>query len=422
MLEPSYDGSLRLCIASANYHPVYSGAGLRFRRYGPAFRNRGVQVSICTGTPDAGRAVVSEPLAASPATSVGHFLPTEHLDGIPLHRVRLPAQTGLHRDAVFARSVARWCQDPANRPDVIQFVGNPLFFIPGLMRLRRSGIGIVAAETMMPRLPKTRARRIPYRAAVRFASRSVACVVASSGAMRDALRDIGVASRIEVIPHGVDTVRFRPSGHRKERGEVLADMGIPADADVLLFVGPVEPRKGVDLLLEAWSRLASLRPDVHLVVAGPRTVDPGPRASYQQELDALADRSGARHRVHFLGHVEDIPRLMRAADVFVFTSRREGMPNAMLEAMASGLPVVTTAFDGLSNDLGSPGREFVLSGFDAERFAEDVGALLGNAQHRAGIGRAARSWAEARLDIRQSVDAYVALYHEVAGRRSARAR
>jgi glycosyltransferase involved in cell wall biosynthesis len=422
MFEANHDGSLRLCIASVNYHPVYSGAGLRFRRYAPAFRSRGVQVSICTGTPDAGRAVVSEPLTAPPATSVGRFLPVEYLDGVPLHRVQLQARTGLRRDALFARSVAEWCQDPANRPDVIQFVGNPLFFIPALVRLRRTGIGIVAAETMMPRLPKTGARRILYRAAVRFASQSVTCVVASSGAMRDALRDIGVVSRIEVIPHGVDTVRFRPPAHRKERSEVLGDMGIPADADVLLFVGPVEPRKGVDLLLEAWSRLASLHLNVHLVLAGPRTVDPGLGGSYQQELDVLVDRSGARNRIHFLGHVENIARLMGAADVFVFPSKREGMPNAMLEAMASGLPVVTTPFDGLSNDLGRPGREFVVSDFDPERFADDVGLLLGGARGRAEIGRAARSWAEARLDIRLSVDAYLALYHEVAGRRSANVR
>jgi glycosyltransferase involved in cell wall biosynthesis len=422
MVEPNHDGSLRLCIASANYHPVYSGAGLRFRRYAPAFQSRGLHVSICTGTPDAGRVLVSEPLAAFPPTSKGRFLPVEFLDGIPLHRVRLQGRTGLHRDAVFARSVASWCQDPANRPDVIQFVGNPLFFIPALARLRRSGIGIVAAETMMPRLPKTPGRRILYRAGVRFASRSVACVVASSGAMSDALRDIGVVSRVEVIPHGVDTVRFRPPAHREERSEALGDLGIPADADVLLFVGPVEPRKGVDLLLEAWSRLANLRPKVHLVVAGPRTGDPGPGASYQQELDALVDRSAARNRVHFLGHVEDVPRLMRAADVFVFPSKREGMPNAMLEAMASGLPVVTTPFEGLSNDLGRPGREFVVSDFDPERFADDVGLLLGGARGRAEIGRAARSWAEARLDIRLSVDAYLALYHEVAGRRSANVR
>jgi hypothetical protein len=73
MLEPNHDGSLRLCIASANYHPVYSGAGLRFRRYAPAFQSRGVQVSVCTAPPTLRGAIVSEAVTALPRPRMGGF-------------------------------------------------------------------------------------------------------------------------------------------------------------------------------------------------------------------------------------------------------------------------------------------------------------------------------------------------------------
>jgi glycosyltransferase involved in cell wall biosynthesis len=151
-----------------------------------------------------------------------------------------------------------------------------------------------------------------------------------------------------------------------------------------------------------------------LVVAGPKPDSASPEAAgFHHNLELLADRSGTRDRTHFLGFVSDVAALMRAADIFVFPSRREGMPNVVLEAMASGLPVVMTPFEGFSNDFGRPGREFVLTDFNIRHLVADVDSLLRDTDRRHEIAKAARAWATTRLDLRMSIEAYVTLYREI---------
>ena len=267
---------------------------------------------------------------------------------------------------------------------------------------------------MVPTLPRNVVKRVLLRASIRFPSRFVNCFVVSSGVMLGALRALGIKTRIEVIPNGVDTSRFRPPADPEERLAVRRQLGLPENGTVLLYAGPISPRKRIDLLLEAWCRLARLDPHLHLVLAGPRLDVARPEwASYHRTLEALADRSGARDRLHFPGLVQNVEDYMRAADVFVFTSSREGMPNTVPEAMASGLPVVTTPFIGLPREFGEPGQHFVLTEFDADRLARDITALVTEPRRREQLGRQARAWIEAHLDVNQSLDRYTSLYHDL---------
>jgi glycosyltransferase involved in cell wall biosynthesis len=256
------------------------------------------------------------------------------------------------------------------------------------------------------------------RGAARLVSRSVACIVTSSNAMRSALRDLNIQTRVEVIPNGVDMNRFRPPIDEAERVDARRRLGISRDASVLLFIGPVAPRKRIDLLLEAWCRLAPTRSDLHLVIAGPRLDMTRPHwADFHRRLETLIDRSGARERVHFLGLIEDVEDTLRAADLFVFTSSREGMPNVVAEAMASGVPVVTTPFIGLPEEFGKPGQQFRLTDFSGEGIAKDVSELLADAGRRSELARNARSWIADHLELGSSLDLYAQLYHDL-GRRS----
>jgi glycosyltransferase involved in cell wall biosynthesis len=128
---------------------------------------------------------------------------------------------------------------------------------------------------------------------------------------------------IRVIPNAADTVRFTPGSS-------------PAEPYTVLFVGRLIPRKRVEDLLTAFRDVLERIPSARLVIAGD-----GPEAS---RLDRLAGTLGLGEAVRFEGQVqrEALPDLYRRASVFVLPSEREGMPNAQLEAMASGLPVVTT--------------------------------------------------------------------------------
>ena len=139
--------------------------------------------------------------------------------------------------------------------------------------------------------------------------------------------------KIEVIPNGVDFEKFATA-----KPADLAEFGIARDADVILCVARLDPQKGVDVLIDAFATLAAQFPKAELLLVGD-----GPSRS---ALSEQAARSGVGPRVHFTGYRRDTPGLYRAAKVFVLPSRWEGMPNAVLEAMAAGCPVVATRVEG----------------------------------------------------------------------------
>jgi glycosyltransferase involved in cell wall biosynthesis len=406
---------VRVCIASIMYHPVYAGPAVRFKRYIPRLRARGADFSVLTATPDIVTGAASGLQNCWSKLPNGTLLPEEIIDGIPVQRVRVPNESGLHRRVMFARAGANYLRRITERPDVVQIFSAWIPELPILFRARRLGIPVVATWTMMPRLPRNPFKRAIFRGLTRWSSRLVSCFVVSSDVMLAAVRKQGIFTRIETIPHGVDTERFRPPVSVHERVTVRTKLGLPVDATILLFVGPVTPRKRVDLLVDAWSRLAAAHPDLHLAVVGPRLDASQPAlAAFRRQLDVLATRAGARHRLHFTGIVDNVEEFMRAADIFVFTSAREGMPNVVPEAMASGLPVVTTPFDGLPREFGAPGNEFVLTDFDPDSIAGEVSRLLATAGRREELGIRARAWVKAHLNIDRTIDQYSELYRELA--------
>ena len=116
-------------------------------------------------------------------------------------------------------------------------------------------------------------------------------------------------------------------------------------------------------------------------------------------------------------NVEDY---LRASDMFAFPSFREGMPNVVLEAMSSGLPVLMTPFIGLSDELGRAGREYLLADHDPKSIAAVLTELIEDGGLREKLGQQARRWVENNLDIEGSLDRYAALYYELAGKSSSR--
>jgi glycosyltransferase involved in cell wall biosynthesis len=415
----SVDGTrqrpVRVCFAFRTYHPVYSGAALRFKRYAPGLQARGIEITVCTTTPDEAKGVAAGMENTWHDLPNGALLPVEEVDGIPVHRIRVPDRGAAGRTLWFNRGILEHCRRAPHRPDVVQLFTPALTGLPWLLGLRRMGISIVATRSMMPELPRSPWRRLLRRTSMRLASRASHREVVGSEAMLEAFQEIGIDGRIKVIPHGVDLERFRPPRSAEEKAVLRSRLGLPEDARVLLFVGAIIPRKGVDHLLEAWCRLASDHEDLHLVLVGPRLDRSSPEhADFRRRLDELADASGARDRLHFTGAVDDVERYMSAADIFVFPSRREGSPNAVAEAMASGLPVVVCPFSGLTPEFGSAGTHYLLSDFVGEAIAAEVEGLLASRDLREALGRQGRKRAQMHMNIERSIDRYAELYFDLA--------
>jgi glycosyltransferase involved in cell wall biosynthesis len=401
---------LDVCLGTLVFHPQYAGPAERFKRYAPGLRGLGIQLSVFSGLWD--------DAAGLGDGAAGHDrnAPLHVVDGIPIHGMPLSSGASERSIGAHALGLARFCRRNLETVGLVQLLNLSPWSIPGLIRLRRAGIPIVFTHTMLAPPPVTLLQRMQRRYA-RLPYRFLDCVVASSGVMRDALRSAGVRGRIEVIPNGVDLDRFRPLPEQ-ERPALRQRLGLDPESEVILFLGGfLSERKGVDVLAAAWRLIARTRPRAHLIMVGPHIdvvrAQESRKAFVRGVKESLAE-SGAEDRVQLTGKVDNVEAYLQAADVFVFPSRREGMPNVVAEAFAAGAPTVMTPFIGLPEEFGRPGTEYLLVDRTPAALATAISELLDDPGRRAELARAARQWVEDELALERSLQLYATLYRELA--------
>ncbi len=248
----------------------------------------------------------------------------------------------------------------------------------------------------------------PSRRAVERLSR-VLCnrcdaVISPSTATKEELLRYGVRVPIHVLPFGVDAELYRRPGGWDLRGA----LGLPPDAEVLLYVGRLGWEKNVEFLLRSFRLLADQRPGAHLVLIGD-----GP---HRPVLEGLARSLALGDRVHFLGQMpwERLVDPYRQATLFVFASKTETQGLVVAEAMAGGTPPV--AVDALGvRDLVIPGETGLLVEEDEGAFAEACLELLADPGRRREMGRRAREWAlahSAQASAARLLEIYASLLRE----------
>jgi glycosyltransferase involved in cell wall biosynthesis len=207
-----------------------------------------------------------------------------------------------------------------------------------------------------------------------------------------------------VIPSGVDTDLVRPG---RDRAAAKAHLALSPTTPVIGTVGRLEPRTGTDTLLAAVAALRAERPDVALVVVGE-----GP---LRAELEARARELGIASAVRFLGDRTDVDEVLAALDAFVLPSRTEGMSNALLEAMAMGLPVIATAVGGTPEVIADGRSGRLVPADEPERMAAAIARVLADVVGARRLGIAARAVVEERYGARSMVRRLEAVYGRVAG-------
>ena len=199
--------------------------------------------------------------------------------------------------------------------------------------------------------------------------------------------------KARVIPYGVDVTTFFPGPDRS--GTWRRDLGIPDAATVVVSVGRMVTKKGYQVLLPELGELLHRHPEVHFVLGGT-----GDRL---EEFRRAA--AGWAGRVHFPGVVmrDRLPDLYRAADLFVLPAVHDpkgnvdGLPNVILEAMASGLPVVASEISGIPLAVRHGREGLLVPEKDGVALREALSELIGDAEARTRMGAAARHRAEAEL-------------------------
>jgi glycosyltransferase involved in cell wall biosynthesis len=246
-------------------------------------------------------------------------------------------------------------------------------------------------------------RRVKARLLWRYASRRAARFFCVSADIAGAVRAAGVRpEKVLVVANGIAT---DDPADPAEVDEARRALGLPAGAPVVGTVGRLAEVKRQDLLLRAFARVLNRRPDARLVLVG--------EGERRAALEALAGELGLADSVRFAGYQPRPEVYLRLMDVFALTSRSEGMPMALLEAWAAGVPVVASRVGGIP-ELVADGRTGLLFDFpDADTLGGLLTRLLDEPALARGLAEGGRREVEAKYDERAVARAYAGHYHQL---------
>ncbi|WP_437730733.1 glycosyltransferase [Sorangium sp. So ce1335] len=214
-------------------------------------------------------------------------------------------------------------------------------------------------------------------------------------------------SKLHVVLNGIDLSRFRPDAAARAR--IRAELGIPQDAWVAGAVGRLSQVKNHALLLRAAAAAGVLSDDGRLLLVGD-----GPEAA---PLRALAEELGIRDRVVFAGERHDVPELLSSSDVFVLSSDSEGLPLSMVEAMATGLPVISTAVGGIPALVADGETGFLVPSGDVDALAAKLATLKADPEQARAMGKQGRKLALGRYSAERMMASYMDIYEALLARR-----
>ncbi|RRQ22833.1 glycosyltransferase [Thiohalobacter thiocyanaticus] len=330
--------------------------------------------------------------------------------GIEVHHPRFLALPGIGRrfDGLMLALGSRRLLRRLDRQGRVGLIDAHFGYPDGYAAVRL-GRWLNRPVTLTLRGTEPRHSRTPgLRARLLRALRGADHIISVSESLRQVAIGLGIApERITVVGNGVDAAKFQPV----DRARARRDLGLPAQAQVLVTVGGLCERKGFHRVIEQLPQLCERFPDLHYLVVG----GPSAEGDWTDRLKSQAAELGLEARVHFLGSLppERLKGVLSAADVFVLATRNEGWANVILEAMACGLPVVATDVGGNAEVVSAPELGSIVPFGDGEALRAALTAALARAWDRQAIIDYARanSW-----DTR--VAALLGIYARVLGKAS----
>jgi len=304
-----------------------------------------------------------------------------------VERIALPMQRGIAPFADTVSLLRLWMLLRRLRPDLTEF-STPKAGLLGTLAAMLCGVP--RRIYMLRGLKLETCTGFKRRILLLAEQVTAACahvVLCNSASLRTEARALGIAPEAKLhllgdgSTNGVDVERFSPGP-----SEVRERLGIPLDAPVIGFVGRLTRDKGVPELLDAFDMILTAAPRTRLLLVG----------WFDKAEDALDDELRSRiqihSQIHFTEFVEDTSSYYRAMDVMVLPTYREGFPNVVLEAAATGIPVIATICTGSRDAVVPEVTGLLIPPGYAEAISEAVLKLLGDPERRRRMGMAARAW------------------------------
>ncbi|HEU0180150.1 MAG TPA: glycosyltransferase [Blastocatellia bacterium] len=281
----------------------------------------------------------------------------------------------------------------------------------GAAAARLARVRVIACQRHM-RLSDRRAHEWGTRLTHRLAHR----VLVNSEAIRDHLLAGGhvAPEKIVVIRNGLSDAAERAAldhgGRSKRRAALLRELNLDEGAKLIGLVARLQPVKGHRYFIEAAGRIAAVEPKAHFLLVGD--------GALRREIEEQAARLGLGDRVHLLGDRNDAALVPAGFDVAALASLSEGLPNAVMEAMAAGAPVVATAVGGTAELVIDGATGFLVPPADAEALARRIIDALRNPERSARMAAQGRQRALSQFGMGRMVESVERLYDEMAGVKS----
>ncbi len=435
--------SPRVCLAMPRFYPLFGGHIVQMTRFLPRLQRQGVAAFVATGMVEGdpqtksardfwggmrrekgnGRIVSLARTLAQSWRQTRRFIrqnpscfrrPSANVDGVDIYRLPVWGPIKTIRFRTFAFSAAWFLIVNRRRYDIIHLVGTSWHVFFSILLAKLLGKKTVVEMVLLGSDdPETIARR-------RFGRLNLAIwkradrLASLSPALTESCRRMNVAAeKVTVIPVGVDMAHFTPLPDEAAKKEMRQKLGLPPQGKLVVFVGGIMRRKGVDLLIDAWALVRRAMPDAHLVCVGPIAFSAGSRAFYEAQREKIR-ALGLSEAITFTGRVEDTAAYYQAADVFTLPSLTEGLPNSALEAMACELPPVMSDIPGISRAIiRSAGEGTVVAERAPEALAAALLAYLQDDGRRKTVGQNARRRIAAAYSLAYRAERYAALYREL---------
>lgn len=351
-------------------------------------------------------------LAEGHEVHVFAFSHDEAEKGFVFHRIPLPAR-GILRRYFFAVRAAKLVRK--HDFDIIHGFGKSIY-----MDILRPGGGVHRAwmehnlratdgffsrlGIRFKQLASIDQRLVLHLEKIQFGPGRKHHIIAVSNLVRDEIiRHYGCEPRrIHVVHNGANLEKFTPGLRARFRADTRRELGLDDDEVALLFLGHNFKRKGLHALIRALPFLEPKKVPFRVIVVG---------KGRKKFCDRLAGRLGVAGRIQYVGAAVQPERYYAAADIFCFPSYYDPCANVVLEALAAGLPVITSTTNGSGEILTQGENGYVVEPDDASAMAECIGALF-DSERRAAASRAARALAEAR-PIQRNFREILAVYEKV---------